>query len=267
MKGETIVPAVKYDYYNQYDRRAKGVARSAMPVSSSSNMSAQRKVSSNYAKSRTTSETTRNSVRAATSAVAATNNKPSSRARTSARNNTNNATTRNAVAKVNAQTKKRQHADIDIPISVKKKIEVKNPPKEMKLKKPKSNAKAKAKVEGTKRRIVLGTLMVSVLFFVCFRYTEINEKFNEVNALEKELNSTTTLNQQLSTNIESKTDLSYIEKYAKYQLGMQKPDDSQIVRIAYEKHDKISTPVVIDEKEEDSSFWNNLFNDLKNLID
>ena len=47
---------------------------------------------------------------------------------------------------------------------------------------------------------------------------------------------------------------------------MQKPTDEQIVRIAYEKHDKISTPVVIEEVEE-TSFLENLFNDLKNFID
>jgi predicted RNase H-like nuclease (RuvC/YqgF family) len=95
---------------------------------------------------------------------------------------------------------------------------------------------------------------------------EINEKFNEVNSLEKSLSSTKALNQQLSTDIESKTDLNYIEKYAKYQLGMQKPSEGQIVRIAYEKHDKISTPVVIEEVQE-NSFLDNLLNDLKNLID
>ena len=132
--------------------------------------------------------------------------------------------------------------------------------------KPKSKAKSKAKVEGTKRKILLGVVIVSVLFMICMRYTEINEKFNEVNSLEKNLNSTKALNQQLSANIESKTDLNYIEKYAKYQLGMQKPSESQVVRIAYEKHDKISTPVVIEEVEE-KSFLENLLNDLKNLID
>ena len=36
--------------------------------------------------------------------------------------------------------------------------------------------------------------------------------------------------------------------------------------IKYEKHDKISTPVVIEEVQE-NSFLDNLLNDLKNLID
>lgn len=227
------MPAVKYAYdYDEYrDRSQKGVAKNARSVSVSSNMSAQRKVSR-------TPESTRNMVRSVTS---------------------QNTTPRKATSNV----RKKEHVNIDIPIATKKKINVEKP-KEMKLTKPK--AKAKAKVIATKKGILLGTVIVAFLFLICMRYTEINEKFNEVNALEKDLASAKALNQQLNANIESKTDLGYIEKYAKYQLGMQKPNESQIVRIAYEKHDKISTPIIIDE-EEDSSFFSRLFNDLRNLID
>lgn len=227
------MPAVKYAYdYDEYrDRSQKGVAKNARSVSVSSNMSAQRKVSR-------TPESTRNMVRSVTS---------------------QNTTQR----KVTSNVRKKEHVNIDIPLATKKKINVEKP-KEMKLTKPK--AKAKAKVIATKKGIILGTVIVAFLFLICMRYTEINEKFNEVNALEKDLASAKALNQQLNANIESKTDLGYIEKYAKYQLGMQKPNESQIVRIAYEKRDKISTPIIIDE-EEDSSFFSRLFNDLRNLID
>lgn len=229
------MPAVKYAYdYDEYRGRSqKGVAKSARSVSVSSNMSAQRKVSR-------TPESTRNMVRSVTS---------------------RNTTQRKATSNV----RKKEHVNIDIPITTKKKINVEKP-KEMKLTKPKAKSKAKAKVIATKKGILLGTVIVAFLFLICMRYTEINEKFNEVNALEKDLASAKALNQQLNANIESKTDLGYIEKYAKYQLGMQKPNESQIVRIAYEKRDKISTPIIIDE-EEDSSFLSRLFNDLRNLID
>ena len=229
------MPAVKYAYdYDEYRGRSqKGVAKSARSVSASSNMSAQRKVSR-------TPESTRNMVRSVTS---------------------QNTTQRKATSNV----RKKEHVNIDIPITTKKKINVEKP-KEMKLTKPKAKSKAKAKVIATKKGILLGTVIVAFLFLICMRYTEINEKFNEVNALEKDLASAKALNQQLNANIESKTDLGYIEKYAKYQLGMQKPNESQIVRIAYEKRDKISTPIIIDE-EEDSSFLGRLFNDLRNLID
>ena len=227
------MPAVKYAYdYDEYRGRSqKGVAKSARSVSVSSNMSAQRKVSR-------TPESTRNMVRSVTF---------------------QNTTQRKATSNV----RKKEHVNIDIPITTKKKINVEKP-KEMKL--TKTKAKDKAKVIAKKKGILLGTVIVAFLFLICMRYTEINEKFNEVNALEKDLASAKALNQQLNANIESKTDLGYIEKYAKYQLGMQKPNESQIVRIAYEKRDKISTPIIIDE-EEDSSFLSRLFNDLRNLID
>ena len=238
------MPAVKYDYeyYNQNERTGRGVAKSARSVSASSNMSAQRKVSTNTsAKRNTTSASTKNSTRAATRNVSST-----------------------ATKKVSTP-KKIQHTDIDIPITVKKKVVI-DKPEEMKLTRPKTKSKSKAKVEELKKKIVLSVFVVATLFAVCMRYTQINEKFNQVNSLEKKLASVEALNQQLNANLESKTDLNYIEKYAKYQLGMQKPDDSQIVRIAYEKHDKISTPIVIEEEIE-KSFVEKLLNDIKNLID
>jgi hypothetical protein len=45
--------------------------------------------------------------------------------------------------------------------------------------------------------------------------------------------------------------LSYIENYAKYQLGMQKPSNGQIKQITLEKEDKITTPVNIEEEKDD----------------
>ena len=65
------MPAVKYDYnyYNQNERTGKGVAKNAMSVSASSNMSAQKKVSSNTnVKRSSTPNSTKNSTRTATRA-------------------------------------------------------------------------------------------------------------------------------------------------------------------------------------------------------
>lgn len=161
--------------------------------------------------------------------------------------------------------KKQNHASIDVPVMVKKKVEFQKP-EEMKLHKTKVSSKNREKVEGKKRAIIFTTLAISALLFVCVRYTLINEKFNELNSLEKKVSSAVALNEQLSSEIDSKTDLTYIERYAKYQLGMQKPVDSQIVRIAYDKKDKISKPFVIAENKQDD-FLTRLLNDLKNIID
>ena len=169
------------------------------------------------------------------------------------------------VASVKKSVTKQKHSDIDVPIVVKKKIELQKP-EEMKLKKPKDNIKAKQKTQRAKRSIVATVLAFGLLYMICMRYAKINELTHELNSLEKDLAASQSLNGQLNAEIDSKTDLSFIEKYAKIQLGMQKPDDKQVVRIAYDKQDKISTPIVISEDSEDS-FWEKLWKDLRNLVD
>lgn len=226
------MPAVQYDYNNYYNRSGKSSAKSA---------------TSSVVRSKT-ARNVQTAPRTNTKRVA---QNSTSRA-------TQNKTNRTTV------TKSRTKYDIDIPVMVKKKVEIQKP-KEMKLTKPKSKAVARKK-EGIKRTVFSSIVAISAFFLICVRYAEINEKFNQVNSLEKDLNSAVALNQQLTSDIESKTDLSYIEKYAKYQLGMQKPDDSQVVRIAYDKQDKISSPIVIEEEKEED-FISKLINDLKNLID
>ena len=161
--------------------------------------------------------------------------------------------------------KKHNHVDIDIPVVTKKKVEIKKP-EEMKLSKPKVNEKSKQKTETAKKIIASTFFAFGILFIICTRYAQINELSHKLNSLEKDLTSAEALNQQLSSEVDSKTDLNYIEKYAKYQLGMQKPDEKQIVRIAYDKQDKISTPIVIDEDNE-PNFFEKLFNDLRHLVD
>lgn len=228
------MPAVQYDYNNYYNRSGKSSAKSA---------------TSGVARPKT-ARNVQNAPRANTKRVV---QNSTSRA-------TQNRTNKSTV------TKSRAKYDIDIPVMVKKKVEIQKP-KEMKLTKPKSKAKAVArKKEGIKRTVFCSMIAISAFFLICVRYAEINEKFNQVNSLEKDLNSAVALNQQLTSDIESKTDLSYIEKYAKYQLGMQKPDESQVIRIAYDKQDKISSPIVIEEEKEED-FISKLINDLKNLID
>lgn len=177
----------------------------------------------------------------------------------------NNATQRVRTSQAPQKAKRHNHADIDIPVITKKKVELQKP-EEMKLTKPKTSAKSKQKTESAKRSIIATLFAFGMLFMICTRYAQINELSHRLNSLEKDLTSAEALNQQLTSQVDSKTDLNYIEKYAKYQLGMQKPDDKQIVRIAYDKQDKISTPIVIAEDNE-PSFWEKLFNDLKHLVD
>ena len=57
---------------------------------------------------------------------------------------------------------------------------------------------------------------------------------------------------------------SYIENYARYQLGMQKPQDSQIMYINVEKQDKIFTPVITEEEE--TSWFSGLMEKIANIF-
>ena len=130
----------------------------------------------------------------------------------------------------------------------------------MKLKKPKSNLKArevakqKAKVKEMLKNTFVASIIFGMLFLVCYRYSCINEAFNEVNDLKYSLKKKQTVNAQIESNIQKETDLAYIENYAKYQLGMQKPKDSQIQKINVKKQDKITTPIEIKEEEEEGVF-------------
>lgn len=143
-------------------------------------------------------------------------------------------------------------------------------PKEISLKKaelmksPKMKANAMKK-QNISRLILFIMCTFSALLLVCYRSSVINESFRDVTALKKAISVAETKNAQIESDIQVATDISSIESYAKYQLGMQKPEPSQIRKIMIQKEDKISTPVVIEEEE--SSFWDNLVDDILNILD
>ena len=106
----------------------------------------------------------------------------------------------------------------------------------------------------------------SVAFFICYRYSLINEKFNQVEKAKKELLNIQTVNEQIQADIESETDLSYIENYARYQLGMQKPQDSQTIYINTEKQDKIFTPVTMEDDTQHKSTFDSIIEKISSIF-
>lgn len=170
-------------------------------------------------------------------------------------------------------TKRKATHNLDVP-NINKKTQTSKvaKPREMSLKKaelmnsPRQKANQKAlKKDSVVRNTAAFLCAFSVLLLICYRSSVINESFQALGALKAELEDTYTLNAQIESDIQTQTDLSNIETYAKYQLGMQKPKESQIQRIYVEKEDRISTPIVIEEEEE--SFFENLMDDLLKLID
>lgn len=271
------MPALRqeeYDYY-EYARQNRGTAYTAPRVRASSRTSTSRatsarnRVNNSQAETRRiqsgvkTNTATRNfgatrNTTVRNTRTATTSKSTAQRAKTSTRSNVKTTTTL-------AATQKRRNTskNIEVPSFVgTRKIEK---PKEMTLKKPKSNVKPAMKKGSLVRGFVFSFFAFSILFLISYRSSVINESFNELNDLKGELDDITTLNAQLESDIQTETNISYIETYAKYQLGMQKPKDSQIHRISVDKRDKISTPVVIEEEEE--SFFENLLNDILNILD
>jgi hypothetical protein len=67
--------------------------------------------------------------------------------------------------------------------------------------------------------ILLGVIqMFSVLLLICYRSSVINESFQALGTLKGDLEDVYVLNAQIESDIQTQTDLSNIETYAKYQL-------------------------------------------------
>ena len=124
---------------------------------------------------------------------------------------------------------------------------------------PKQNIKiSKAQKE---RQIKLTLIVVGIfilLLTISYRNSQINEKFNRVQTLKRELSSIEKENEQLKVSIENSVNLNTIEKLAKEKLGMQKLTNKQTVYVTLPKKDYVesaSEEVVV---KEDKSWWEKL---------
>ena len=273
------MPAIQneYDDYS-YIAMRRGTAKAAPRVAdskkrvSTTNKTVKRPVTKTANKPKATNVSTsrmaaaKNVNKESIRAVMRENSKPATRTTTTTKKVTTSKT-KNVNKAVTAR-KKTTH-NLDVP-NIKKKAATK--PQEISLKKadmmksPKQKANVKTiKKENVVRNTAVFLCMFSVLLLICYRSSVINESFQALGALKSDLEDTQNLNEQIESSIQKETNPAEIETYAKYQLGMQKPKDSQIQRIYVEKEDRISTPIVIEE--EKNSFMDSLINDLLNLID
>lgn len=106
-----------------------------------------------------------------------------------------------------------------------------------------------------KKRQTKLTLVVMGIFIllltISYRNSQINEKFNEVQTLKRELSSLQKENEQLKVSIENSLNLNIIEKQAKEKLGMQKLTNKQTVYVSLPKKDYVesASEEVVIEKE------------------
>ena len=105
---------------------------------------------------------------------------------------------------------------------------------------PKVNKK-KQEAQKKKQRKMIKYVCVgfAILFAISFRNAKIDENFEKVQSLKKELAAVEKENSQLELAIESSMNLSNIEQQAKELLGMQKLTSKQIVYVDFEKTDHI----------------------------
>lgn len=248
------MPAVQYDYdYYEYGNSRRSSAKAA------TSKGVPRKVTSNEKRVNTKASAQPNGqVRRKTS--------PKVEVKTSTTRNITRTSTRAMTRENMSNTQKKRNIakDIDVPVMVSKRQMQK--PKEMSLKNAQvMTSKAIIHKKSPLRDVAISFFAFSVLFLICYRSSLINESFSKVSSMKSQLENINTKNAQIESDIQTQTDLSNIESYAKYQLGMQKPKESQIQRIVIDKEDKISAPVVIEEEEK--TFLERLWNDIKNILD
>lgn len=119
-----------------------------------------------------------------------------------------------------------------------------------------------------KRRQIQLTLVVMGIFVllltISYRNSQINEKFNQVQTLKRELSSLKKENEQLEVSIENSVNLNTIEKQAKEKLGMQKLTNKQTVYVSLPKKDYVesASEEVVIEKEKNwfEKFVDKIFN-------
>ena len=95
-------------------------------------------------------------------------------------------------------------------------------------------------IKSNKATLVLTTLAIfAMLMIVTYRYNLISEKNLKVQQLKDDLE---TAKSELATTqiaVEKVMDVNYVEAYAKQQLGMQKPEKSQLIYINMENEESV----------------------------
>lgn len=129
--------------------------------------------------------------------------------------------------------------------------------------------KTKVSSEERKKQVRMTFTIVAVfalLLTISYRNSQINEKFNSVQTLKRELSSLQKENEQLKVSIANSLNSNYIEQQAKEKLGMKKLSNKQTIYVTLPKKDYVESPsekVVIEEEKEKnwfSQFVDSIFN-------
>ncbi len=147
-------------------------------------------------------------------------------------------------------------------------IKKKYPSKKSTLSKKASNAQKEQQAvqrKNIKIMIYIG-IIFAILFAVSYRNALVTQTYSELKGLKVTLSKLEKDNEQLEVNIESKTNLSAIEKRAEEELGMKKLDDSQTVYVSLDKNDYIESSLDSVKLEEDKNWFESLIEKIKNIF-
>lgn len=133
----------------------------------------------------------------------------------------------------------------------------------------KQNENIKHAKERKLRTIKFVTCLVlgfSLLFALCYRNSQINESFKQLNDTKEALALIEKENEQLEVEIESNLNLSNIEQIAKEQLGMQKATSSQTRYVSLAKKDYVESAVEEIKVEQNSNIFQRIAEYISNLF-
>lgn len=101
----------------------------------------------------------------------------------------------------------------------------------LKIIKPTTKTKLKLKKQSKMSLILTTCGIFGMLMIVSYRCNIISEKNLEIQKLNMSLDNAVSIYSTTEIAINQNSDMSYIESFAKQQLGMQRPEKSQIVYI------------------------------------
>lgn len=141
-------------------------------------------------------------------------------------------------------------------------------PKKSTVSKKTINAQKQAKVTQAKNiKIMLYIgIIFAILFAVSYRNALVAQRYSELKDLKVKLSKIEKENEQLEVNIESKTNLSAIEKRAEEELGMKKLDESQTIYVSLDKTDYIESAAESVKLEEELNWFQKIINAIKNTF-
>lgn len=109
-------------------------------------------------------------------------------------------------------------------------------------------------------------IIFAMLFAISYRNALVAQRYSELKNLKVQLSKIEKENEQLEVNIESKTNLSTIEKKAEEELGMKKLDDSQTIYVSLDKSDYIESAAESVKLEDNLNWFEEIINRIKNIF-